>query len=40
MHNKNLYYFWWIAKAGGVVKAGEQLHVKPHTISGKIGLFF
>jgi len=35
---KHLYYFWWVAKAGGVVKAGEQLHVTPHTISGQIGI--
>lgn len=35
---KHLYYFWWVAKVGGVVKAGEQLHVTPHTISGQIGI--
>ena len=38
MNYKHLYYFWWVAKAGGVVKAGEQLHVTPHTISGQIGI--
>ena len=38
MNYKHLYYFWWVAKAGGVVKAGEQLHITPHTISGQIGL--
>jgi len=38
MNYKHLYYFWAVAKAGGVVKAGEQLHITPHTISGQIGL--
>jgi LysR family transcriptional activator of nhaA len=38
MNYKHLYYFWWVAKTGGVVKAGEQLHVTPHTISGQIGI--
>ena len=38
MNFKHLYYFWWVAKAGGVARAGEQLHVTPQTISGQIGL--
>jgi len=38
MNYKHLYYFWWAAKAGGVVKAGEKLHITPHTISGQIGI--
>lgn len=38
MNYKHLYYFWWVAKTGGVVKAGEYLHVTPHTISGQIGI--
>lgn len=38
MNFKHLYYFWQVAKAGGVVRAGEQLHVTPQTISGQIGL--
>lgn len=38
MNFKHLYYFWRVAKAGGVVRAGEQLHVTPQTISGQIGL--
>ncbi len=38
MNYKHLYYFWWVAKAGGVVRAGEQLNVTPHTISGQIGI--
>jgi len=38
MNYKHLYYFWWVARLGSVVKAGEQLYVTPHTISGQIGL--
>lgn len=38
MNYKHLYYFWWVAKAGGVARAGEQLNVTPHTISGQIGI--
>ena len=38
MNFKHLHYFWWVAKAGGVARAGEQLHVTPQTISGQIGL--
>lgn len=38
MNYKHLYYFWWVAKTGGVVKAAEQLNVTPHTISGQIGI--
>lgn len=38
MNFKHLYYFWWVAKLGGVVRASEQLHVTPHTISGQIGV--
>lgn len=34
MSFKHLYYFLWVAKTGGVIKAGEQLHVTPHTIRG------
>jgi LysR family transcriptional activator of nhaA len=35
---KHLHYFWAAAKAGGVVRAGEQLHVSPQTLSGQIKL--
>ena len=38
MNFKHLYYFWQVAKAGGVGRASEQLHVTPQTISGQIGL--
>jgi LysR family transcriptional activator of nhaA len=35
---KHLYYFWAAAKAGGIVRAGEQLHVTPQTLSTQIKL--
>jgi LysR family transcriptional activator of nhaA len=35
---KHLHYFWAAAKAGGIVRAGEQLHVSPQTLSGQIKL--
>ncbi len=38
MNFKHLHYFWVVAKAGGVAKAGEQLHVSPQTLSGQIKL--
>jgi LysR family transcriptional activator of nhaA len=38
MNFKHLYYFWVAAKAGGVVRAGEQLHITPQTLSGQIKL--
>jgi len=38
MNFKHLHYFWRVAKAGGVARAGEQLHLTPQTISGQIGL--
>ena len=38
MNFKHLHYFWQVAKAGGVARAGEQLHLTPQTISGQIGL--
>jgi len=36
MNFKHLRYFWTVAKAGGVVRAGEQLHTTPQTLSGQI----
>jgi len=36
MNYKHLHYFWAAAKAGGIVKAGEQLHISPQTLSGQI----
>jgi len=38
MNYKHLLYFWVTAKAGGVMRAGEQLHTTPHTLSGQIKL--
>ncbi len=38
MNLKHLYYFWKTAKMGGVVKAGEDLHITPQTISGQVRL--
>jgi len=35
---KHLYYFWATAKAGGILRAGEQLHITPQTLSGQIKL--
>jgi len=35
---KHLYYFWATAKAGGVVRASEQLHITPQTLSTQIKL--
>jgi LysR family transcriptional activator of nhaA len=35
---KHLYYFWAAAKAGGIVRAGEQLHITPQTLSTQIKL--
>jgi len=38
MNFKHLHYFWRVAKAGGVARASEQLHLTPQTVSGQIGL--
>jgi len=38
MNFKHLYYFWVAAKAGGIMRAGEQLHTTPQTLSGQIKL--
>ena len=38
MNYKHLHYFWAAAKAGGVMAAGEQLHISPQTLSGQIKL--
>ncbi len=38
MNFKHLYYFWATAHAGGVTRAGEQLHTTPQTLSGQIKL--
>ncbi len=38
MNFKHLQYFWAVAKTGGVVRAGKQLHITPQTLSGQIKL--
>lgn len=38
MNFKHLHYFWVTARSGGIVKAGEQLHTTPQTLSGQIRL--
>lgn len=38
MNFKHLHYFWVAARAGGVLRAGEQLHTTPQTLSGQIKL--
>jgi len=38
MNFKHLYYFWATAHAGGVTRAGAQLHTTPQTLSGQIKL--
>jgi len=35
---KHLHYFWVAAHAGAIVRAGEQLHISPQTLSGQIKL--
>lgn len=38
MNLKHLHYFWVAARAGGVVRAGQQLHTTPQTLSAQIKL--
>ena len=35
---KHLHYFWVAAKQGGIVRASENLHITPQTVSGQISL--
>lgn len=35
---KHLHYFWAVAKQGGIMRASENLHITPQTISGQIRL--
>lgn len=39
MNYKHLHYFWIVAKAGGITRASERLHLTPQTISGQLALF-
>jgi LysR family transcriptional activator of nhaA len=38
MNFKHLHYFWVTARSGGVMRAGEQLHTTPQTLSAQIKL--
>ncbi|HYF17185.1 MAG TPA: LysR family transcriptional regulator [Ramlibacter sp.] len=38
MNYKHLHYFWTVVRAGGVLRAAEQLHLTPQTLSGQIRL--
>lgn len=38
MNFKHLHYFWVTAKSGGIMRAGEQLHTTPQTLSAQIKL--
>lgn len=38
MNFKHLYYFWQVARSGGVARAGERLHLTPQTVSGQVAL--
>ncbi len=35
---RQLHYFWSVAKAGGIARGAEQLHLTPQTVSGQISL--
>lgn len=37
LNYKQLHYFWVVARAGGITRAAERLHLTPQTISGQIG---
>lgn len=39
LNYKHLYYFWMVAKCGGISRAGERLHLTPQTVSGQITYF-
>lgn len=39
LNYKHLHYFWVVAKAGGVARASERLHLTPQTVSGQLSLF-
>jgi len=36
LNYKQLFYFWNVAKHGGITRAAEQLHLTPQTISGQL----
>jgi LysR family transcriptional activator of nhaA len=38
LNYRHLHYFWAVAKAGGVARAAERLHLTPQSISGQLKL--
>jgi LysR family transcriptional activator of nhaA len=36
LNYKHLHYFWAVARAGGITRASEKLHLTPQTLSGQI----
>ncbi|WP_047396845.1 MULTISPECIES: transcriptional activator NhaR [Chitinibacter] len=36
LNYKHLYYFWVVARSGGVIRASERLHLTPQAISGQL----
>lgn len=38
MNYKHLHYFWTVVRAGGVLRASEELHLSPQTLSGQVKL--
>lgn len=38
LNYKHLHYFWVVAKAGSIARAGERLNLTPQTISGQLSL--
>lgn len=36
LNYRQLYYFFTVAKTGGIVRASEQLHLTPQTLSGQV----
>ena len=36
LNYKHLHYFWAVARAGGITRAAEKLHLTPQTLSGQI----
>lgn len=39
LNYKHLRYFWMVAKSGSIVRASEQLHLTPQSISGQLSEF-
>ncbi len=39
LNYRHLHYFWTVAKAGGITRAGERLHLTPQTLSGQLSQF-